>query len=59
MERGRAQLQMQITAYGGAGLQLDEEQTCVVCFDTCWGYDEGVKCDGSEPHFMCNECMVA
>jgi hypothetical protein len=59
MERGQAQLHMQIVANGGVGLQLEEEQTCVVCFETCRGYDAGIKCDGSEPHFMCNECVMA
>jgi len=60
LERGRDQLHAQITAYGGAGLDLlGEERTCVVCFEVCRGHDEGVECGGSEPHFMCNECMVA
>jgi hypothetical protein len=59
MERGRAQLDKQITACGGAGTQQEEERTCVVCFEACRGHDEGVECGGSEPHFMCNECMVA
>jgi hypothetical protein len=59
MERGRAQLHMQITAHGGAGLQLKEARTCVVCFEECHGYDGGIECRGSKPHFMCNECVVA
>jgi len=59
LARGRAQLHMQITAHGGAGLQLKEERTCVVCYESCHGYDGGIECRGSNPHFMCNECVVA
>eukprot|EP00928_Gymnodinium_smaydae_P049335 TRINITY_DN33100_c0_g1_i1.p1 TRINITY_DN33100_c0_g1~~TRINITY_DN33100_c0_g1_i1.p1 ORF type:complete len:1131 (+),score=167.08 TRINITY_DN33100_c0_g1_i1:131-3394(+) len=59
MDRGRAQLDAQIAAHGGAGLQLDEERTCVICYDDFKGYNDGVECCGSEPHFVCNECFAA
>jgi hypothetical protein len=59
MERGRAQFDMQIAACGGVGLQLAEERTCIICYDNFRGYNEGVACDGSQPHFVCNECFAA
>jgi len=66
MERGRAQLHMQmnrhvrVTAYASAaGVLPKQERTCVVCYDVYQGCDDGIECGGSEPHFMCNECMLA
>jgi hypothetical protein len=33
-------------------------ETCVICFDDFSGRDDGVKCCGSAPHFVCNECFI-
>ena len=51
---GRAQLDEAIAAHGGGGLQLDEQRTCVVCYDDFSFYSDGVSCDGKESHFLCN-----
>lgn len=59
MDRGHAQLDKQIARWRAHGQLDDEERTCVICYDACRGYNEGVQCDSSEPHFVCNECFVA
>ena len=43
----------------GRGLHLDEERTCVVCYDDFLGFSDGVECDCADAHFVCNECFVA
>ena len=53
---------------GGKGLQV-AERTCVICYDSYTGFNDGVACAGgvatarnapaSERHFLCNECFVA
>ena len=43
----------------GRGLHLDEERTCVVCYDDFIGFSDGVECDCADAHFVCNECFVA
>jgi len=43
-----------------ARMQLDAQtmETCIICYDDFRGNDDGVKCGGSEHHFVCNDCFA-